>query len=69
MERVRSGQWQLVTSEAIEIELERMRNLEKRENILRLLELALVKFEIDGEIDLRSRSLLQVKRFEWVGLK
>ncbi|WP_414541249.1 hypothetical protein [Nostoc sp. CCY0012] len=33
MERIRAGEWQLVTSEAISVELERMRNLDKLENI------------------------------------
>ena len=57
MKRIRSGQWQLISSEAVEVELEKMRNLEKKENILKLLEWALVKLEIDEEINLRSRQL------------
>ncbi|MDF5729166.1 MAG: hypothetical protein PUP92_14365 [Rhizonema sp. PD38] len=36
MERISAKKWQLVTSEAITVELEKMRNLEKLENILKL---------------------------------
>lgn len=57
LERIRLGQWQLITSEAIKVELEKMCNLEKRKKILKLLELAIAKVEIDENIDLRSRQL------------
>jgi predicted nucleic acid-binding protein len=57
VERMRAGQWQLVSSEAIAVELAKLRNLEKKENILKLLQLARVTIEIDEEIDLRSCQL------------
>jgi predicted nucleic acid-binding protein len=57
MERIRTLKWQLVTSEAITVELEKMRNLEKLENILKLLELATITINIDSEVDLRSQQL------------
>ena len=38
--RIRSGLWQLIASEAISVELGRMNNLEKKERILSLLDLA-----------------------------
>lgn len=57
MECIRVRKWQLVNSEAIEVELEKMRNLDKLENILKLLELATIAINIDEEIDLRSQQL------------
>ncbi|MCF4969368.1 hypothetical protein CV014_20685 [Nostoc sp. CMAA1605] len=57
MERIRTGEWQLVTSEAISVELERMRNLDKLENILKLLEFAVISINIDEEVDFRSQQL------------
>jgi predicted nucleic acid-binding protein len=57
MERIRTKEWQLVASEAIRIELEKMRNLDKLENVLNLLELAIINIKIDEEVDLRSQQL------------
>jgi hypothetical protein len=57
VERMRAGQWQLFSSEAIAVELSKLRNLEKKENILKLLQLARVTIEIDESVDLRSRQL------------
>ncbi len=57
MERISAGEWQLVSSEAIAVELEKMRNLEKREDILNLLQWATHKVVIDEDIDRRSREL------------
>ncbi len=57
MERIRAKKWQLVTSEAITVELEKMRNLEKLENILKLLEFATITINIDEEVDFRSQQL------------
>lgn len=57
LERIRAGQWQLMTSEAIAVELEKMRNLEKKERILKLLELATLAQAIDENIDSRSQQL------------
>ena len=57
MECIRVRKWQLVTSEAIQVELEKMRNLDKLENILKLLEFAAIAINIDEEIDLRSQQL------------
>ncbi len=57
MERINAGEWQLVSSEAIALELEQMRNLEKREDILNLLQWATNKVVINEDIDRRSREL------------
>ena len=55
--RFGSGQWQLVSSEAIEAELEKMSNLERLENIFKLLELATITVSLDQNIDQRSQEL------------
>jgi predicted nucleic acid-binding protein len=57
MERVRTGLWRLISSEAITVELERMRNLEKKARILELLALATQRQSIDTEVDLRAQQL------------
>ena len=57
MERIRTREWRLVTSEAIRVELEKMRNLDKLENILKLLEFAVITINIDEEVDFRSQQL------------
>lgn len=57
MKRIRAGEWQLITSEAIAVELEKMRNLEKKDCIVKILELATVTQEIDESIDQRSQEL------------
>lgn len=57
IERVRLGTWRLISSEAITVELERMRNLEKKASILELLALATQMQEIDTEVDLRAQQL------------
>lgn len=57
IERVRTGQWQLIGSEAIAVELEKMRNLEKKASIIKLLELATLVQKIDENIDRRSQQL------------
>lgn len=57
MERIKAKKWQLFTSEAATVELEKMRNLEKLDNILKLLELATISINIDQEVDLRSQQL------------
>ncbi len=57
MQRIRTGEWKLVSSEAIRVELEKMRNLDKLENILKLLELAAITINIDEDVDFRSQQL------------
>jgi predicted nucleic acid-binding protein len=57
MERIRAKKCQLVTSEAIRVELEKMRNLEKLDNILKLLEFATISININEEVDMRSQQL------------
>ena len=57
MERVRSGEWQLISSEAVMVELGRMSNLEKKARILELLNLATFSQAINDEIDARSQQL------------
>jgi len=59
IERISTKKWQLVTSEAITVELEKMRNLEKLENILKLLEFASITISIDEEVDFRSQQLVE----------
>uniref|UniRef100_B8HMT5 PIN domain-containing protein n=1 Tax=Cyanothece sp. (strain PCC 7425 / ATCC 29141) TaxID=395961 RepID=B8HMT5_CYAP4 len=57
LERIRTGQWQLINSEAIAVELRKMRNLAKRDQILKFLELATVIQAIDAAIDARAQQL------------
>ncbi|WP_432813361.1 type II toxin-antitoxin system VapC family toxin [Pantanalinema sp. GBBB05] len=57
LERIRAGQWQLINSEAIAVELEKMRNLEKKEQILKLLEFATEMQVVDEAIDARAQQL------------
>ncbi|MBN3951297.1 MAG: hypothetical protein HWQ38_34440 [Nostoc sp. NMS7] len=57
MERIRIREWRLVTSEAIRVELEKMRNLDKLENILKFLEFAVITINIDEGVDFRSQQL------------
>jgi predicted nucleic acid-binding protein len=57
LERIRAGQWQLINSDAIAVELGKMRNLEKREQILKLVEFATMMQAIDEAIDSRAQQL------------
>ena len=57
IERIDRDQWQLIGSEAIAVELEKMKNLEKKSSILKLLELVTIQQNIDGVIVARSREL------------
>ncbi|GAB4292692.1 MAG: PIN domain-containing protein [Oscillatoriaceae cyanobacterium] len=57
IERVRLGQWQLISSEAITLELEKMPNLGKKESIINLLDLATSHQDIDENVDNRSQEL------------
>ncbi|WP_072622382.1 hypothetical protein [Spirulina major] len=57
LERVRRGEWQLIASEAIAVELEKMQNLEKKASILDLLGLATGRQEINAAVEERSRQL------------
>ncbi|MEB3831498.1 PIN domain-containing protein [Phormidium sp. CCY1219] len=59
LERVRTGEWQLISSEAITVELEKMRNLEKKTSILSLLALATQMQEINPTVEERSQQLEQ----------
>lgn len=56
-ERIRSKQWELVTSETVEAELEKMRDLEKLDSIVKLLKIATTNIVIDQMIDQRSKQL------------
>ncbi len=49
MEHIYDRKWQLISSEAIEVELERMRDLEKLENVLKLLEFATIKVNLNDD--------------------
>ncbi|MDJ1183214.1 PIN domain-containing protein [Roseofilum casamattae] len=57
IERIDRDQWQLIGSEAIAVELEKMSNLEKKSSILKLLELVTIQQNIDAAIVSRSREL------------
>ncbi|MGL6138839.1 MAG: hypothetical protein ACRC2M_16220, partial [Planktothrix sp.] len=50
-------EWELISSEAIEVELLKMKNLDKLQNIQRLLSLATTSIIINSSIDQRSRQL------------
>jgi len=55
--RFYSGEWKLVSSEAIEAELKRMVNLEKLDRIRELLQAAENKIILTEEIDKRSQEI------------
>lgn len=55
--RVEAKQWQITSSEAVEVELMRMTNLEKLQNVRRLLSLANQVIFLDSSIDQRSQNL------------
>lgn len=57
LDRVETKQWQLICSEAIEVELLKMKNLEKLQKVQRLLSLATTSIMIDQTIDQRSQEL------------
>lgn len=57
LERVRAAEWQLISSEAVEAELERLSNPEKLESIFQLLNLATTIVVLDQQIDVRSQAL------------
>lgn len=57
LERVRAAEWQLISSEAIEAELERLSNPEKLASIFQLLTLATTIVVLDQQIDVRSQTL------------
>lgn len=57
LNRVRAEEWQLISSEAIEAELERLSNPEKLESIRQLLSLATTTIMLDQQIDQRSQIL------------
>lgn len=57
LERVRTGEWQLISSEAIAVELGKMRNLEKKTSILSLLALATQMQDINPTVEERSQQL------------
>jgi predicted nucleic acid-binding protein len=57
LKRVRTGEWQLISSEAILVELEKMQNLEKKTSILNLLVLATRMQEINEAVEERSQQL------------
>ncbi|GBO54606.1 hypothetical protein APA_2553 [Pseudanabaena sp. lw0831] len=56
-ERIVAKQWELISSEAIDAELLKMKNLEKSQNVQRLLNLASASIMLDSNIDQRSQEL------------
>ncbi|MFQ3616626.1 MAG: PIN domain-containing protein [Cyanobacteriota bacterium] len=57
LRRVQAGEWQLISSEAIEAEINRLPNREKLENIRQLLNLAAAFVTLDEAINRRSQQL------------
>jgi len=57
IKQISDRKWQLISSEAIEVELKRMRDLEKLEKVLKLLEFATIKVNLDEATDQRSQEL------------
>lgn len=57
LRRIKNGEWQLINSEVIEVELARLPNLEKLASIRQLLDLATTKVILDTRIDQRSKVL------------
>lgn len=57
LERVCAAEWELISSEAVEAELERLSNPEKLESIFQLLNLATTIVVLDQQIDVRSQTL------------
>ncbi len=57
LERVREHHWNLISSEAVEAELERLPNPDKLVSILKLLALANDSVTIDDAVDQRSKVL------------
>jgi predicted nucleic acid-binding protein len=55
--RIKAKQWQFISSEVIEVELLKMRNLEKLQKVQRLLSLATTSITLDQRIDQRSQEL------------
>lgn len=60
IERINLGNLKLLSSEAIAVELERLRNLSKKENILKILSVAEDIIEIDDDVEFRSQQLEQL---------
>jgi predicted nucleic acid-binding protein len=60
LEQINLGNLKLVSSEAIEVELERMTNLIKKENILKILRDAEDIIKIDDDVEIRSQQLEQL---------
>jgi hypothetical protein len=57
LDRVHAAKWQLISSEAVEAELERLSNPEKLDSILKLLNLATTTVVLSQAIDRRSQAL------------
>jgi tRNA nucleotidyltransferase/poly(A) polymerase len=57
LEQVNKKELELISSEAVLVELEKMTNHSKRENILKILSTANLVVEIDDEIELRSQQI------------
>jgi predicted nucleic acid-binding protein len=60
IERINLGNLKLLSSEAIAVELERLRNLSKKENILKILRVAEDIIKIDDDVEFRSQQLEQL---------
>lgn len=60
LDRVRGGKWTLVSSEAVEAELERLPNPDKLANVMNLLSLASENVAIDNNVDKRAQSIEQL---------
>lgn len=57
VERIQTGKWQLVNSEAIAVELEKLQNFRKKRQIHNVLKLADFIQRIDTDVDFRTKEL------------
>jgi len=57
IDRFRLQQWQLISSEAVEVELEKLKDLDKREKVLSLLQFTAIQVNLNQEINDRSQEL------------
>ena len=49
--------WQLVSSEVVEVELEKLKDIDKREKVLRILQFSAIQVHLNQKIDNRSQEL------------
>ncbi|MGL5508696.1 MAG: hypothetical protein ACRC2J_01820 [Microcoleaceae cyanobacterium] len=57
LNRIKTQQWQLISSEVIEVELLKMKNVDKLKKVQQLLSLATASIILDDNIDQRSQEI------------